>query len=52
MRLPPLLALAAQGLVVSAADDVVATVSLGTEGGVIRNVWIVMNPDKLAAWNR
>ena len=46
-----------RGLVVSAGDQVVGTVSLGTvtsgDGdGRIHDVWIVMNPDKLAAWNR
>ena len=46
-----------RGLVVSAGDQVVGTVSLGTMtsgdgGGRIHDVWIVMNPDKLAAWNR
>ncbi|RZS68235.1 RNA polymerase sigma-70 factor (ECF subfamily) [Agromyces ramosus] len=41
-----------RGLVVSAGDQVVGTVSLGTAGGRIHDVWIVMNPDKLAAWNR
>ena len=45
------------GVVVSAGDQVVATVSLGTVsvgagGGRIHDVWIVMNPDKLSAWNR
>jgi len=46
-----------RGLVVSAGDQVVGTVSLGTKtsgdgGGRIHDIWIVMNPDKLAAWNR
>ena len=54
------------GLVVSAGDLVVGTISLGTvsvgsvsdraapDGGAgrIRNIWIVVNPDKLEAWNR
>jgi RNA polymerase sigma-70 factor (ECF subfamily) len=31
---------------------VVGTVSLGTAYGRIHDVWILMNPDKLAAWNR
>ena len=45
------------GLVVSVGDQVVGTVSLGTVSldtgdGRIHDVWIVMNPDKLSAWNR
>ncbi|WP_448808968.1 RNA polymerase sigma factor SigJ [Agromyces bauzanensis] len=39
------------GLVVRAGDQVVGTVSIGTSEGRIRNVWMVLNPDKLAAWN-
>jgi RNA polymerase sigma-70 factor (ECF subfamily) len=51
-----------RGLVVSAGQQVVGTVSLGTVSlgtlsvgtghGRIHDVWIVMNPDKLTAWNR
>ena len=40
------------GFVVRAGEQVVGTVSLGVADGRIRNVWMVMNPDKLAAWNR
>ena len=45
------------GLVVSVGDEIVGTVSLGTVAlgtgdGRIHDVWIVMNPDKLSAWNR
>lgn len=40
------------GLVVRAGDQVVGTVSLGTGDGRIRNVWMMLNPDKLEAWNR
>ena len=56
------------GLVVSVGDEIVGTVSwhgvagtvsgrvaaprrLGGDGR-IHDVWIVMNPDKLSAWNR
>jgi RNA polymerase sigma-70 factor (ECF subfamily) len=51
-----------RGLVFSAGQQVVGTVSLGTVSlgtlsvgtgqGRIHDVWIVMNPDKLTAWNR
>ena len=45
------------GLVVSVGDEIVGTVSLGTVSlgageGRIHDVWIVLNPDKLSAWNR
>ena len=40
------------GFVVRVGEQVVGTVSLGVADGRIRNVWMVMNPDKLAAWNR
>lgn len=40
------------GFVVRAGDQVVGTVSLGVADGRIRDIWMVMNPDKLAAWNR
>ena len=40
------------GFVVRAGEQVVGTVSLGVADGRIRNVWMVMNPDKLEAWNR
>lgn len=40
------------GLVVRVGDQVVGTVSIGTSEGRIRNVWMILNPDKLAAWNR
>ncbi|WP_136706273.1 RNA polymerase sigma factor SigJ [Agromyces sp. H66] len=40
------------GLVVGRGGDVVGIVALGTDAGRIRDVWIVMNPDKLEAWNR
>ena len=33
-------------------DQVSAIVSLGTDATSIRNVWIMLNPDKLRAWNR
>lgn len=40
------------GLVVRAGDHVVGTVSLGTSDGRVRNVWMILNPEKLEAWNR
>ncbi|MEV1131133.1 RNA polymerase sigma factor SigJ [Agromyces sp. NPDC049794] len=40
------------GLVVSRGDQVVGVVTLGIDAGRIRDIWIVMNPDKLEAWNR
>lgn len=40
------------GLVVARGGEVVGIVALGTGSGRIHDVWIVMNPDKLEAWNR
>ena len=40
------------GFVVRAGDQVVGTVSLGVADGRIHDIWMVLNPDKLAAWNR
>ena len=40
------------GFVVRAGDQVVGTVSLGVADGRIHDIWMVMNPDKLTAWNR
>ncbi|WP_448003437.1 RNA polymerase sigma factor SigJ [Agromyces bauzanensis] len=40
------------GLVVRRGAQVVGIIALGTDRGRIREVWIVMNPDKLEAWNR
>ena len=40
------------GLVIGRGDQVVGIVALGTDSGRIRDVWIMMNPDKLEAWNR
>ncbi len=40
------------GLVIQRDQQVVAVVSLNIHGDRVRDVWIVLNPDKLRRWNR
>ncbi|WP_153341065.1 RNA polymerase sigma factor SigJ [Nocardia aurantia] len=39
------------GLVAHAAGEVLAVISLGVTDGRIDRIWVVRNPEKLAAWN-
>jgi RNA polymerase sigma factor (sigma-70 family) len=39
------------GLVAHAAGEVLAVISLGVTAGRIDRIWVVRNPEKLAAWN-
>ncbi len=41
-----------QGIVVVRDDAVVAVITAEIRSGMLSNVWVVCNPDKLTHWNR